>query len=163
MLRALRELLRPAPEQGASVDTEHRVRLAAAVLLLEIAWADFDLQEAELAAVGRALGRSFGLDARQVDLLLEAAQAAHEEDTSLYPHLQEINRAFSLDEKERLIEQMWRVALSDSVLDKYEEGQIRRIADLLYLPHSRFIRAKLRAQARESTADEGRTEGDQGL
>ncbi|MEC8444130.1 MAG: TerB family tellurite resistance protein, partial [Pseudomonadota bacterium] len=31
-------------------------------------------------------------------------------------------------------------------LDKYEEHIIRRIAELLYLPHSEFIRTKLLAR-----------------
>jgi hypothetical protein len=32
-------------------------------------------------------------------------------------------------------------------MHKYEEHLIRRIADLLHLPHSGFIAAKLRSQA----------------
>jgi uncharacterized tellurite resistance protein B-like protein len=41
---------------------------------------------------------------------------------------------------------MWRVAFADRRLDKYEEAQIRKIADLLYVPHKDFIRTKLRVQ-----------------
>lgn len=131
---------------ATEADDDHRLHLAAAMLLLEIAWADFDLQESELDEVGRALGRHFGLDDGERALLLDAARAAHEQAVSIHPHVQEINRAFDVEQKERLVEAMWRVALRDRVLDKYEEGQIRRIAELLHLPHARFIRAKLRAR-----------------
>jgi uncharacterized tellurite resistance protein B-like protein len=147
MLDRLRNLFQAPDEAQGPEPAEQRLHLAAAMLLLEIAWADFDLQPVELEAVGRALARRFDLDERKLALLLEAAQEAHEREVSIHPHVQEINRAFDLDEKERLIEQMWRVAFSDQALDKYEEGQIRRIAELLHLPHARFIRAKLRAQA----------------
>ncbi len=151
MLERLRGLFAPQQAEDPAA-ARRRLRLAAAMLLLEIAWADFDLQPGELEAVGAALGRSFGLDASQVDLLLAAAQSAHEEEVSIHPYVREINRCFDLEAKERLIEEMWRVALSDRVLDKYEEGQIRRIAELLYVPHARFIRAKLRAQGRMDQA-----------
>ena len=42
-----------------------------------------------------------------------------------------------------LLEDLWRVAYADDKLDKYEEYQIRKIADLLYIPHSIFIQSKL--------------------
>jgi uncharacterized tellurite resistance protein B-like protein len=38
------------------------------------------------------------------------------------------------------------VALSDQRLDKYEEHQIRQIADWLYIPHKEFIRARLEVE-----------------
>jgi hypothetical protein len=33
---------------------------------------------------------------------------------------------------------MWRVALADDALSRYEEHVIRKVADLLYLPPQRF-------------------------
>lgn len=50
------------------------------------------------------------------------------------------------DEKARLVELMWQVSFTDDHMDKYEEHLIRRVADLLYVPHRQFITAKLRAQ-----------------
>ena len=37
---------------------------------------------------------------------------------------------------------MWEVAFSDNVINAYEEHLIRRVADLIYLPHVQFIEAK---------------------
>jgi uncharacterized tellurite resistance protein B-like protein len=37
---------------------------------------------------------------------------------------------------------MWRVALADDALSRYEEHVIRKVADLLYLPHHDFMLAK---------------------
>ena len=45
----------------------------------------------------------------------------------------------------QLLEALWRVARSDEIVHKYEEHLIRRVADLLHVPHSGFIAAKLRA------------------
>ena len=41
---------------------------------------------------------------------------------------------------------MWRVAMADDALSRYEEHVIRKVADLLYLPHSDFMLAKREAQ-----------------
>jgi uncharacterized tellurite resistance protein B-like protein len=41
---------------------------------------------------------------------------------------------------------MWKVAYADGELDKHEENIIRRIADLLHIRHSEYIRCKLGAK-----------------
>ncbi|MDD9894524.1 MAG: TerB family tellurite resistance protein, partial [Gammaproteobacteria bacterium] len=45
---------------------------------------------------------------------------------------------------------MWRVAFSDERLDKYEEHLIRKIADLIYVSHSDFIKSKLKVRNDDS-------------
>jgi uncharacterized tellurite resistance protein B-like protein len=42
-----------------------------------------------------------------------------------------------------VLEMLWRVAYADRHLDAHEEHLLRELAELLYLPHSEFIRAKL--------------------
>ena len=49
-------------------------------------------------------------------------------------------------DKVLLVENLWRLALADDHLDKYEEQMIRKTADLLYVSHSDFIRTKLRVR-----------------
>lgn len=50
------------------------------------------------------------------------------------------------DQRAELVEWLWRVALADARLDKYEEAMVRRVADLLGVPHHEFIRRKLLAR-----------------
>jgi uncharacterized tellurite resistance protein B-like protein len=78
--------------------------------------------------------------------LLELVLAKDEDMVSMHPFLRMINDHFTPEQKCRIVEDMWRVAFADHSLDKYEEAQIRKIADLLYVPHKDFIRAKLRMQ-----------------
>ena len=47
----------------------------------------------------------------------------------------------------QLVEQLWRIAYADGVIDKYEEAAIRKASELLYVAHADFIRAKLSAHA----------------
>ena len=45
---------------------------------------------------------------------------------------------------------LWRVAFADGRIDKYEEHLVRKAADLLYVPHRHFIRAKLKIEGESS-------------
>ena len=66
--------------------------------------------------------------------------------TSLHEFTSLLHGRLSNEEKVMLIEQIWRIILADDYVDKYEEHLVRRIAELLYVSHSDYIRAKLSAQ-----------------
>lgn len=57
-----------------------------------------------------------------------------------------LNEQLSPDQKGQVIETLWRVAYADAGKHHLEESIIRQIADLLYVPHSQFIRARVRAE-----------------
>lgn len=127
--------------------TSHALHLATAALLVEVSRADFEIGEQELAVVADALKKHFAFSDEEVQELLKLGLAQEEEAVSMHSFLRLINDQFTVEQKYRMVEDMWRVAFADGRLDKYEEGRIRKIADLIYLPHTEFIRAKLRAQA----------------
>ena len=56
-----------------------------------------------------------------------------------------LNALASAEQKRALLGMMWRVAMADNELSRYEEHLIRKVADLLYVPHSDFIAAKQQA------------------
>lgn len=64
----------------------------------------------------------------------------------LYQFTSLLNRHFSAEQKERIIEHLWRVAFADAKLSAWEQHLVRKVADLLYVPHSVYIAAKLRAR-----------------
>jgi uncharacterized tellurite resistance protein B-like protein len=127
--------------------TEHAVHLAAAALLLEVSRADFEIGEHELAVIADALKNHFAFSDEEVQELLKLGLAKEKEAVSMHSFLRLINDHFTPEQKRQILEDMWRVAFADGRLDKYEEGRIRKIADLLYLPHKDFIRTKLRVRA----------------
>ncbi|WP_197476224.1 TerB family tellurite resistance protein, partial [Oleiphilus sp. HI0043] len=57
-------------------------------------------------------------------------------------HTDLINKKFDSDSKYRLILAMWKIAYADSDIDRYEEHLIRKVSDLIYIPHTLFIKAK---------------------
>lgn len=117
-------------------------QLAVAALLIEVATADHILDEAELTKLSAILEKKFTLPHEQLIELTELAKSESADSTSLYQFTQLINRDCSHAEKFELIKAMWEVAYTDMSIDKYEEYIIRKVADLIHISHSDFIRAK---------------------
>jgi len=63
---------------------------------------------------------------------------------SLYQFTGLINQHFTPEQKVRVVEMLWQVAYADGHLDPYEEALVRKIADLIHVPHRQFIQAKHR-------------------
>lgn len=146
MLNSIREffqqrVLNTGPE---SVD-EHSLRVATATLMFEMAHADDQVEAREREAMLSLLGEYFKLDEIMLRELLALAADTARQAVCMQEFTRLLNEHFSQEQKQQIIEMLWHVALSDSVLDKYEEAFVRQIADLLYVPHKDFIKAKHRA------------------
>jgi len=146
MIETFKALFSNSPKAAAS-NPQQTVRLAAAALLIETAKADFSQSDEELDALQALLAHSLGLDEAAVAELVRAAQARAAAATSLYEFTRTLNDHCSAEDKVRLIESMWMVAYADGNADKYEEHLIRKVAELIYVPHSEYIRTKLSAKA----------------
>jgi uncharacterized tellurite resistance protein B-like protein len=139
----LRKLLHPDHQQ---IDTSVSVELATAVLMVEVAHADHDFTDADAEVVKGELKRAFGMTALDSSAVLEEAISLHEQHVSFHEITRLLNREVVPESRVALLKALWRVALSDQVVHRYEEGQIRKIADWLYIPHRDFIRSKLDVQ-----------------
>ena len=139
-----------AKNKDASITSPISKNLITAALMIEVMQADFSLDEREQQAFFSVLKQSFDLDENEVIELEELAHAKVEEATSLYEFTRQINDNFSAGEKLELIRNMWRVAFADGEIDRYEDGVIRRVAELIYVAHSDFIRMKLEVKNAQS-------------
>lgn len=117
--------------------------LAVAALLSEVLRADYEIDPAEQRAMRQFLARRFGLDAASVEALVVKAEAQVEYAVDHFRYVSLLNEHFSYDQRVELIAEMWRLAYVDNELAPLEEHRIRRLADLLYVTHSDFIRTKL--------------------
>jgi uncharacterized tellurite resistance protein B-like protein len=145
MIRKLRELfnLPEKPEQEAS-DEQDRIQLSTTVLLVEIARADHARKDVESAEMRKQLAARFNLSEEESRTLLEAAEQAVEHSVSLHEFTRLLHNEMTYTEKETVIEMLWRIALADDDLDKYEDYMIGKIADLLYIARGDVIRLKSR-------------------
>jgi uncharacterized tellurite resistance protein B-like protein len=121
--------------------------LAVAALLVEVLRADYHVDADERRQVVESVSRLLGLGAEGSAALVAEAERHVDRSHDLYQFTSQVNRAYGDAEKLQLLEALWRVARSDATVHKYEEHLIRRVADLLYVPHSGYITAKLRSAA----------------
>jgi len=133
------------PDQAGKHD-QHSLQLATAALLFEMLRADFDEHPDEYVALERALQDSFSLSASETRQLTQLADREAADAVSLYQFTGLINQHFSAGEKVQVIEMLWQVAYADGRVDRYEEALVRKISDLLHVPHRDFIQAKHRVQ-----------------
>ena len=145
MYQRLRKRAEPPAREASGGGSAPASRLAVAALLVEIARADHEIAPAERSSIRRLLAAAYDLDPGSAAELLARAEQAVEGSVSLYEFTRRLNEELSADEKARAVEMLWRVAFADGHIDKYEEHLVRKSADLLYVPHRRFIRAKLEA------------------
>ena len=121
-------------------------QLATAALLIEVMVIDGDLDDQEMQAIAGTLSNMLDLTEEQIDQLIELSREEVADATSLYQFTKEINEHFDIEKKLSLMTAMWRVAFADGHLDKHEENIIRRVADLLHIRHSEYIRCKANAR-----------------
>ena len=127
-------------------ETSSPDQLATAALLIEVMVIDGDLDDQEMQAIAGTLSNMLHLSKEQIDQLIELSKEEVADATSLYQFTKEINEHFDIEKKLSLMTAMWRVAFADGHLDKYEENIIRRVADLLHIRHSEYIRCKANAK-----------------
>ena len=147
MLNAIRRFFEDniAAPANAPPD-EHRLQVATAALLAEVMRLD-GTAEPERHAVLDAVKRRFDLTDDEAATLVDLAEAESREAVDYYQFTSLINREFSLEQKVHVIELMWQVVYADAELSAHEHHVMRKIADLLYIPHGDYIAAKLRAKS----------------
>ncbi|MDB5986730.1 MAG: uncharacterized protein JWR16_1783 [Nevskia sp.] len=140
MFDRLRSLLSGDAASGRAAPSE---QLSTALLLLELARADFEIAAVERARVGAMLAQRYGLPPAAAEALMQQAEAEVGTAVSLYDYLKTLNAELDAPGKRRLMEMLWEVAYADGRLDKYEEQLLRKLADLLYVAEKDYIGAKL--------------------
>jgi uncharacterized tellurite resistance protein B-like protein len=148
MLNSIRDFFdRHIGATPTSSAERHSIQLATAALLVEVARIDSQLTEAERAAVLRAVREKFEIPADEAASLIALAEAEMKQASDYFQFTSLVNRHFTQEQKLRIIELMWRVAYADAELSAHENHLMRKIGDLLHIPHGDYIAAKMRAQS----------------
>ena len=130
----------------AAAKTEKGLQIATAALLLEMMRMDNQVALEERNAIAGSMRQLFGLELEQLETLLVLAEQEVSQASGYYQFTSLINKHCSADQKIRIIENLWYVAMSDGHLDAHEVHLMRKIADLLYVGHADYIAAKQRAR-----------------
>ncbi|MCP3687790.1 MAG: TerB family tellurite resistance protein [Gammaproteobacteria bacterium] len=139
-------LFKSVETREKTVDRKHLLQVSTATLLLEVVRADFEVQESEIEKLHELLKQQFLLNTEELTQIVAEAQDKADHLVSLQHITRQLNQQFSEAEKLRVIEMMWEIVFADGNLDHYEEHLIRQVAELLYLPHAAFIKARHKAE-----------------
>ena len=135
--------LKDRGEESSEEDKAHKIELASAALMIELCKTDQDIDDSETETLVGILKSRFDLSAERLEELMRLAEQEVKDAVSLYQFTSLLNEEFNYEEKILLIRNLWEVAFADGNLDRYEEHLIRKVAELMYVSHSDFIRTKL--------------------
>ena len=145
MFKSIREVFRSL-ESTDQQDSLHRQHIAVAVLLLEVANSDYKLAQVETDRLLQVLKRQWCISDNEAADILAKATLEADAHASLHEHLKLINSQLDHSQRRSLIQGLWEIAWADGEIHHYEEHLIRRLADLLHVSHSDFIRLKHHAK-----------------
>lgn len=147
MNRLIKNFFQPAFKRFNEVQPSMAIDLATATLMVEVSKADFSQDDSEIQSIRRLLLSHLSLCEEEVDTLLENAHEEADRMVSLQHITRLMNEQLDQRAKAKVIELMWLVAYADGEKHHYEEYLLRKVADLLYVSHEDFIKARHRAEA----------------
>ena len=141
-LKKFFETVQNGPRAEVEEDIATRIQVATCVLLLEVAHSDDHFSEQEEERIVEILKEAFQLSDEYAAELIELAHEEREQSADLWRFTNVIDNNYSNEEKERVIETLWKVIYADDRLDFYEDHLIHRLSKLLNLSHKQLIDAK---------------------
>jgi uncharacterized tellurite resistance protein B-like protein len=145
-IQVIETISSPIDSEAGIADREAALRLATAVLMIDVARADHVFDEREFDRVLKLIEAHFDLTPEQAAELVNIAGEKAEELVSVYEFTQLLHEHLSEEEKARIIGLLWQIAYADGQLDKYENSLVLKISDLLYVSRGRVMRLKHDAQ-----------------
>ena len=130
-----------SPAAG-SEDREKALRMATAVLMLDVARADHVFEESEFDRVLNLVEAHFGLTPEEAAELVNTAGDKAEQLTSVHEFTALLHKHLDEADKARIVALLWQIAYADGRLDKYESSLVLKISDLLYVSRGRVMRLK---------------------
>jgi uncharacterized tellurite resistance protein B-like protein len=110
---------------------EDDYRLAAAALLVHVAAADGETDDAERRRLKTVIEERFGLDDAATARLIEKAEESDRDAVDFYQFTSVLKRALDEDGRLKVVEMMWDIAFADGEIHEFEENTVWRVAELL--------------------------------
>jgi uncharacterized tellurite resistance protein B-like protein len=148
MINTIQTLLKRhlLPGTDTEHDAERALQVAVAALLMEVAAADTGITGEERERIERIIGELHDVPAETAREIRAKAETQADHATSLYPFTRLITSECSMEDRIEIVSRLWEITFLDGEVHAHEEHLVRKVADLLYVPHSQFIRGKLKHQ-----------------
>ena len=143
MIKLLRKIFK---KKTAKIDDIADVNLACAILLIEVSYSDFNIDNKEINSIIKLFKNELKLSEDKANWLSKESLKIHKDVNCLRKYIKLINENYTKTQKKNLINMAWLVARADNVVDKNEEHRIRKLTELLYLDHKDFIKSKINTE-----------------
>ena len=140
-------------EDESSADRSEAVRMATAVLMVDVARADHLFDETEFDRLLELIQQHFELTADAAATLVNSANDKADDLVSLHHFTDLLHAELSHDEKAQVVSLLWQTAYADGRLDQYEDSLVLKISDLLHVSRGRVMRLKHDAGKRAATTN----------
>ncbi len=145
MLNSLKKIFQQSENETQENNSKKQLSLLCG-LMLEAAQADDKIDQIEIDKISKTLTENFQEDQSEVELELQNSLKEINEPKSLHFFTSKLNKEFSNEKKDLLIETLWEIILLDGKVHEFESNLIRRLAGLLYISDVSCGNAKKRAQ-----------------
>ncbi len=105
--------------------------LTASVLAYEIARSDGEITTDELSMLMSEIEKVSEIVGKDKVEVLKIVEKYSKDSVSFYEFIEDINKSYSMEEKNKLLKFLWQTAYADGKLDVDEERLVRRVADLI--------------------------------
>ncbi len=141
----IRSLTAPDPAPLGETDA----RLALTALLVRLARADGDYANIEISTIDQVISERYGLSVEDTRQVRAEAETLEEEAPDTVRFTRAIKEAVPYEDRESVIEAMWKVGLADGSRDQLEDRLVRLVAPMLGVNDRDSARARQRATRKE--------------
>lgn len=153
--KSLLEKLRGAPAAAPSSLPYPAIDLAVAALLVEAAQVDGAIPPAERELMHGLMRERLRLPEEETALLLRIAEGEFAAALDDWVFTQTVREHYATEERQRVLEMMWRVVYADGRLARLEDALMGRVAEALGLAPEQADAARTLAYARVDGGGEG--------
>ena len=115
-------------------------------LLIECARSDDNFSDIEKEQIKKILKNKLHLDSSEVEDCFETANESSEKSIEIYSLTKEIRDNFDKEEILFIFELLWKIILSDGIIDDFESSMMTKLTGLFHLTGKENAEAKKNAQ-----------------
>ncbi len=148
MIDTILNVFRAVPDAPSAHSPDERLALAA--LLVDAARRDDAYEDSEKAVIDRILASEHGLGASEASALRIEAEQAQDEAMGLFRFTHSLKEATPFEDRIKIVEYLWEVALADGDRDAVEDNLVRQVCGLLGVSDRDSGLARQRVEARNA-------------
>ena len=144
MLNIFKSLKENKGDIESASDEEKGIMIT--TLLVEAAKSDGDFSEDEINKIKKIVSNKLHFDEELTISIFDKALETAQDSIELYSLTKDIKENFTKDEILNIFVYLWKVILSDGVIDDYESGLIRNLTGLFHLTGKEVAETKATAE-----------------